>query len=52
MPSIIHKTWDLSATMFDGDDLAGMVPTIFADDPDRMVEALNRDLLKVRALHL
>jgi hypothetical protein len=34
--------------MFDGDVLAGPVPTLFADDPQAAQEALGRDPAKVK----
>jgi len=46
---MIHHTWDLSADLFDGDLLAGLVPTIYAADPDSMPDILKRDLIKVRS---
>jgi hypothetical protein len=29
--------------MFDGETLAGPVPTLFSEDPDATIEALNND---------
>ncbi len=40
MPSIQIKQWPLSANMWNSDDIAGLVPTLFADNIEAATEAL------------
>ncbi len=42
------KSWPLNADMFDGDALAGPVPTLFAVNEDEAVEAMLEYPEKVR----
>jgi len=35
------KTWHLRSSTFDGDKAAGLVPTLFASDPDAIAGALD-----------
>jgi hypothetical protein len=32
VPTVLVKEWQLTCTMFDGDQLLGPVPTLFADN--------------------
>ena len=43
MPTIKLGEWALQCNMWDGDLLAGPVPTLFADTPDVAVDALKSD---------
>lgn len=47
MPTVLIKSWDLNADMFDGDALAGPVPTLFATDPDAAMANLLQNPEKV-----
>ncbi len=40
---MLLESWPLSATMWDGDILAGPVPTLFAEDADLSSEAITSD---------
>ncbi len=39
--------WDIHASMFDNDVAAGLVPTIFAEDPDTTTTNMNKDLARL-----
>ena len=43
MPTICIKQWALNATMFDGDEAAGLVPTLFAVNTEAAEDAINKD---------
>ena len=43
MPTICIKQWPLNAMMFDGDEAAGLVPTLFAVNPEAAEDAIKRD---------
>ncbi len=43
MPTQLVASWPMSCDMFDGDVLAGPVPTLFAEDPDEAVDAITAD---------
>jgi len=47
IPCLIVGTWDLNAQLFDGDVAAGLVPTLFAEDSDAAIKAINADPLKI-----
>jgi len=49
IPSILINSWDLNATLFDGDVSAGLVPTLFAEDADTTLKAIAGDPLKIHA---
>ena len=40
VPTHLLKSWEMRGDMFDGEILAGLVPTLFSDDPDRTAEAV------------
>jgi hypothetical protein len=46
IPTVLLESWPLAATMWDGDILAGPVPTLFAEDADLSSEALAGDPAK------
>ena len=43
MPAILLDTRSLAANMFEGNMLAGLVPTLFADDPTAAERAITSD---------
>ncbi len=43
MPTQLIASWPLSCTMFDGDVLAGPVPTLFAESTEEALEAITAD---------
>ena len=47
MPTIKLGEWPLQCDLWDGEVLAGPVPTLFADTPDVAADALKSDLGKV-----
>ncbi len=49
IPTIHLKSWSLHASLFDKELAAGLVPTLFAEDPDSAVAMLNKDLVKGHA---
>ena len=46
MPAILLESRSLAANLFEGDVLAGLVPTLFADDPDAAERAITSDTAK------
>lgn len=46
LPVIIIKSWQLEATLFDGEQLAGPVPSLYSEDPDAAQAAIKGDPLK------
>ena len=46
MPAILLDSRSLAANLFEGDVLAGLVPTLFADDPDAAEQAITTDAAK------
>ena len=40
VPCILVKSWDLDGEFFDGDALAGPVPTLFSANPPASLEAM------------
>jgi hypothetical protein len=46
IPTVLLESWPLAATMWDGNILAGPVPTLFAEDADLSSEALAGDPAK------
>jgi hypothetical protein len=36
-------TWPLNASLFNGDDAAGPVPTLFSEEPEAALEALKEN---------
>jgi len=45
VPTVILKTWDLNATLYDSDVAAGPVPTLFTDDPEGALNSMKKDLM-------
>jgi len=43
VPTVSLGVWDASSTLFDGDVLAGLVPTLFGTDPEAINSALKDD---------
>jgi hypothetical protein len=41
VPTIRMGAWPLNAALFNGDDAAGPVPTLFSEEPEAAVGALN-----------
>ncbi len=46
IPTIRLASWPLSCEMFDGDLIAGPVPTMFAEDPEVTKDALKADIYR------
>ena len=46
LPVIIIKHWPLEATLFDGEQLAGPVPSLYSEDPDAAQAAIKGEPLK------
>ena len=46
MPTICIKQWALNATLFNGEDAAGLVPTLFAVNPEAAEAAIKLDANK------
>ena len=46
LPVIIIKLWPLEATLFDGEQLTGPVPSLYSEDPDAAQAAIKGDPLK------
>ena len=46
LPVIIIKHWPLEATLFDGEQLAGPVPSLYSEDPDTAQATIKGDPLK------
>ena len=46
VPAILLDSRSLAANLFEGDVLAGLVPTLFADDPDAAERAITSDAAK------
>ena len=46
LPTVLIKSWPLEADLFDGDLLAGPVPSLYSDDPDASLAAITSDPLK------
>ena len=46
LPVVLLKTWPLEADLFDGDLLAGPVPSLYSEDPDSALMGLLGDPLK------
>ncbi len=44
--TVLVESWPLSASMWDGDVLAGPIPTLFAEDADLSSEAIASDPAK------
>jgi hypothetical protein len=42
-------SWSLNATLFDGDEAAGPVPTFFSEEPEASIEALRENVHRVHA---
>jgi len=42
IPTVHIKSWSLKCTTFDGDKAAGLVPTLFAADPDNIAGTLDK----------
>ena len=46
LPTVLIKSWPLEADLFDGDLLAGPIPSLYSDDPDASLAGLTSDPLK------
>jgi hypothetical protein len=46
VPAVLIKSWPLASTMWDGDVLAGPVPTLFAEDVEASREAFLDNMAK------
>jgi hypothetical protein len=49
VPAICLGQWPLNADLFDGDEQAGPVPTLFAEDVEAAAEGLNRNAARAHA---
>lgn len=49
VPTVHLGIWDLNATMFDGEEAAGPVPTLFAEDSEATLGAIRADRAKTHA---
>ena len=47
MPAILLDAKSLSANLFEGDVMAGLIPTLFADDPAAAEQAMLSDVSKL-----
>ena len=52
VPRVLIKSWPLNADMFDGDVMAGPVPTLFAVDEDEAIDAMMENPEKVKLWRL
>ena len=46
LPTFLIKSWLLEVDLFDGDLLAGPIPSLYSDDPDASLAGLTSDPLK------
>ena len=46
LPTVLIKSWPLEADLFDGDLLAGPIPSLYSDDPDASLAGITSDPLK------
>ena len=46
MPCLLLASWELECPMFEGEHVAGPVPTLFGEDPDTSKLALSANLGK------
>ena len=46
LPTAFIKSWPLEVDLFDGDQLAGPVPSLYSDDPDAALAGILSDPLK------
>ena len=46
LPTVLIKSWLLEVDLFDGDLLAGPIPSLYSDDPDASLAGLTSDPLK------
>jgi hypothetical protein len=51
IPTVKLASWPMNCQMFDGDTLAGPVPTLFSEDADATLGALNNDNVSFGDLH-
>jgi hypothetical protein len=49
VPAICLGQWALKADLFDGDEQAGPVPTLFAEDKEGAMEGLIRNVARAHA---
>jgi hypothetical protein len=49
VPAICLGLWPLNATLFDGDEQAGPVPTLFAEDIEGARSGLDRNTARAHA---
>jgi len=48
LPTVQLGAWDLKANLFDGDTVAGLVPSIFTSDMAATTAALNQDAARTQ----
>ena len=46
LPTVLIKSWPLEADLFDGDLLAGPIPSLYSNDPDASLAGITSDPLK------
>ena len=46
LPTVLIKSWPLEADLFDGDLLAGPIPSLYSDDRDASLAGITSDPLK------
>ncbi len=46
MPTICLAKWPLEATMWDGEEIAGPVPTLFTEDVESATAAITKDVAR------
>jgi hypothetical protein len=46
VPTICLAKWPLEATMWDGDEIAGPVPTLFTEDVESATAAITKDVAR------
>ena len=46
LPTVLIKSWLLEVDLFDGDLLAGPIPSLYSDDPDASLAGITSDPLK------
>lgn len=49
LPTVHLQAWPLSACLFDGELAAGPVPTLYAEDPEAVIDIIGRDLIKLHS---
>ena len=46
LPTVLIKSWPLEAGLFDGDLLAGPIPSLYSDDPEASLAGITSHPLK------